>query len=509
MATAAQNVSQLPRPLGWFREFFKEELAPYPGRAALVARMVICATLVMILTMTFRIPYGSQGALFTLIISRENPRATMRAVRAIFITFAFSVVYILIGAMFSSGDPMLRMLWIIGSLFIIFYAISAMTDYVAATSFGILVAVTIPLWDQHIAAELKVENTLWAFLQTAMACGITLLVELVLRPEDDLSRSIADRLASVEKLLNSYNADSLVDEQTERKITSLAMVGTSRLRRILKHSSHSQHYREQMGAVVALVGRLVDLAANLTYLSIQLSDYDRKRMRKLAESLASIRADLLSGRVPRLIGLPGEDEPSHAVPLLREMEGTVLLIPEVFAGSQSLSVYAPPLSGDPPSRLFVQDALSNSEHIKFGLKRLPGSEPMLHRLHFSCLAGNQHCSRHMLVDRADHHRYIPSEAGLTSHRRYRGRCHFGNRGSGVYPASPRFDRRVYTPLHSSHRHGCLDHNIRPTPFIFRGPACPCVLCHQPAGIQNTDVTCGGKRPCCRHFARPLHDVACL
>jgi multidrug resistance protein MdtO len=114
MAIAAQNVSHMSRPLAWFREFLKEELAPYPGRAALVARMVICATLVMILTMTFRIPYGSQGALFTLILSRENPRATMTAVRSIVITFAFSVVYILIGAMFSLGDPMLRSLWSLG-----------------------------------------------------------------------------------------------------------------------------------------------------------------------------------------------------------------------------------------------------------------------------------------------------------------------------------------------------------------------------------------------------------
>jgi multidrug resistance protein MdtO len=40
---------------------------------------------------------------------------------------------------------MLRLLWIIGTLFVIFYAISAMTDYVAATGFGILIAITISL----------------------------------------------------------------------------------------------------------------------------------------------------------------------------------------------------------------------------------------------------------------------------------------------------------------------------------------------------------------------------
>ena len=46
MEAVAQPVIEEPRPLAWFREFLKEELAPYPGRDKLVARMVIAATLV-------------------------------------------------------------------------------------------------------------------------------------------------------------------------------------------------------------------------------------------------------------------------------------------------------------------------------------------------------------------------------------------------------------------------------------------------------------------------------
>jgi multidrug resistance protein MdtO len=119
MATSAQNLPEPWEPLVSFRHFLKEELAPYPGRAALVARMVICATLVMILTMTFRIPYGMHGAVFTLIITRESPRATLKHVRTVIITFAFSAVYIFIGALFSLDDPTLRLLWIIGTLDIV------------------------------------------------------------------------------------------------------------------------------------------------------------------------------------------------------------------------------------------------------------------------------------------------------------------------------------------------------------------------------------------------------
>jgi multidrug resistance protein MdtO len=371
MATVAQNVSQSSPPLAWFRELLKEELRPYRGRAALVARMVIAATLVMIITMTFRIPYGLVGGLFTFLISRESPRATVRAVTGIVLAFALATIYILIGAMFSLGDPILRLLWVIGTLFIMFYAISVITNYTAAIAFGILIIFTIPLWDMHIPAELKVEFTLWALLQMAIGSAVTLLVELVfagLRPRDDLARSIAERLESVEDVLNCYATDCPVDERTKKNITRLVMVRTSMLRSMLRRSGYARHYGEQMGAVVALVGRLVDIAANLTYLRLQVPDNDRKRVRGLAESIARIRADLLSGRVPPPIAPPGENEASPAVPLLREMETTVSLIPQVFAGSQSLSAFIPSSVGDPPVRLFVLDALSNSDHLKFGLR---------------------------------------------------------------------------------------------------------------------------------------------
>src|SRR5258707_6068616 len=367
MATTAQNLPEPWDPLVSFRGFVKEELAPYPGRVALVARMLICATLVMIITMTFRIPYGMHGAVLRLIISRESPRATMRAVRTIVIAFAFSAVYIFIGALFSLDDPTLRLLWIIGTLFIAFYAISAMTDYVAATGFGILIALTISLWDMHVPAELKVENTLWAFAQTAMACAITLLVELVFsgfRRGDDLRRSIAERLASVGELLDLLAADQPVDNRTKKSLTRLALTGTSSLRQIVQVSPYSLDYREQMEAVVTLVGRVVDIAANLAYFRIQSSDNDRKRLGTLSQHIANLRADLLSARIPPRIEFSGSAE----VSLLREMERTTTPIPDVFASSNDFTANPTPQSDDSPVRLFARDALSNSDHIKFGLK---------------------------------------------------------------------------------------------------------------------------------------------
>ena len=372
MEAVASSVTEWPPPLAWLRGFLKEELAPYPGRGTLVARMVVAATLVMLITMTFRLPFGVQ-AIYALVIARETHWATVRAVKMVILVLALATGYVIVGTMVSLGDPMLRTLWVIVSLFIAFLAIRTISDYGAAVGFGILVALSIPILDEHISTELKVTQTLWAAGQTSLAAIIAALVALFfagLKPGDFLGRSIAERLASVEDLLNCYAAGRPAEENTAKHLTRMVMLGTSALRRTIQRSGYSPHYAEQMGVVVSLVGRLVDLAGGLVSLDVRVSEEDRKRIQTLAQSIAGLRTDLLGRRVPRLADLPVEGATAQTVPLLPHLERTVALIGEVLVGSKSLTAYVPPLSdeGDPPQSLFVCDALSNPEHIKFAAK---------------------------------------------------------------------------------------------------------------------------------------------
>jgi len=371
MATAAQRISNAPSPLVWFWKFLKEELAPYPGRAELVARIVIAATIVMILTMTFRIPFGAYAAIYTFLISRESPRQTVRSAMTEVVVFVCAALYILVGAMMFVNHPMFRLLWIVATLFIMFYALNTMTNYIAAVRFGWLIVITIPLWDMRIPAEAKLEEMLWAVGAITLASLAAVGVELLfagLRAGDEFVSPLAERLAAVEDLLDFYSKGESANKETEKRIIHLAMLGTSRLRRILQRSGYAPHYAEQMGAVVVLIGRLVDIAANPTHLVIYNSDEDRTRIRDLAQSIAGIRADLLRGTIPAPI--PCATGVLPAAPLLSEMERTVCLIPQVFASSQPLSTYAStyPGTGDPPLTLFVRDAWSNPEHIEFALK---------------------------------------------------------------------------------------------------------------------------------------------
>ncbi|QNI33526.1 FUSC family protein [Alloacidobacterium dinghuense] len=373
MATVTQTLPERPSPLIWLKDFLKEELAPYPGRGALVARMVIAATVVMVITMTFKIPFGAYGAIYAFTISRDSTEATVTAAKTAIIAFILSGSYILIGAIFFAGEPFPRMLWVIGTFFLLFFALSATTNYFAANRFAYLVAVTIPLWDRHVPAGTQVEDTLWAIFGVMIASLLTVAFELIfshLKPWDDLVESIAERLRAVEVVLNTDGGAHPVDPAARKTITRYSMLGTSRLRRILQRSTYSAQYAERMSAIVALTGRLVDLTAVLAYLEISIpDDASRKRIRTLAAGVADIRTNLLNGKLPSPIAFESEEAAARSVPLLVEIQRTVSQISEIFSHSPSISPYArTEISTEKPWKLFVPDAFSNPDHIKFGLR---------------------------------------------------------------------------------------------------------------------------------------------
>jgi len=371
MAALAQNVPKSPRSLAWFPQFLRQELAPYPGRFETVVRMVMAATLVMIVCVTFRIPYAFEGAIYTFIISRENPTATLKSAGMTFLFVGIGAAYILLSVGFVINVPILHFLWVIGSFFLSFYALSAMTNYGAASTFAVVIAVGVPIWDRHVSAETNVEDTLWLTLAVSVGAVVVAAIEPAfahVNPGDDIVLPIAERLSAVEKLLSFYGEDRPVDQATERTITRLELLGTSTLRRILRRAAYSPEYTLQMGGVVALVGRLVDIAAALIQLSFPISASDQKQLRNLAVTVARIRTDVITRRIPGAIQFDPDDELSPGVPLLREMEKLVELIPQAFAGSRPTDEYVPSSDDIPGINLVSPDAFVNPEHLKFALK---------------------------------------------------------------------------------------------------------------------------------------------
>ena len=360
----------LPRPLTWLRKFLKHELAPYPGRALTVARMVLAVTLVMIICNTFRIPYAFVGAIYALLISRESPRATLNSAGTILILFAAGVAYVLVTVQCVIGSPVLHFLWNITSLFLAFYTLAIVTNYGAFVALALVIAVAVTIWDRHMPPHTNVADTLWLFLAALIAVAVTSGVELAfrrIRPGDDIIGPVAERLAAVHSLLTCYAEGRPLDQATQEKVSRFGMLGTSTMRRGLWRSDYSPQYRMQMSGVIALVGRLVDLTTALTELRFESAGIDREHLRTLAAAVASTRSDLLDRRIPDSIQVAAEEEP-HRVPLLREIENTVALIPQAFAGSRSMDEHQQQPEEMPASMLLVADAFVNPEHLRFALK---------------------------------------------------------------------------------------------------------------------------------------------
>ena len=204
--------------------------------------------------MVFRLPYGAYSAFYVFQLrAKASARRSTRRRRSSPLS-ELQREYALIGAMLVLGDPGLRLLWVIATLFVMFYAVSTLTNYGASLRLGYLLAIVIPQFDHRISAEAKIEAILWAAFALSLATGIALWVELLLlklTEPADLAGLLDRRLACVEEVLEAF-AQGRNPDEAKRELSRFSKLGTSRLREILQRSS-SRHDREQMGAVIGLV----------------------------------------------------------------------------------------------------------------------------------------------------------------------------------------------------------------------------------------------------------------
>ncbi len=379
MATAApvsptvtfQKAPQRGTYARWLWNFLVSELTPYPGRGSVVARMVISATLVMIAIMTFHIPGAALGAYYTLNIPRDSPRSSLKAASISIAAFAAGTVYVVFGVMLFVDSPVTHFLWVVGSLFVVFYVLSVTSVYNAAIGFGFLVSIAIPLWDRSGSTNSKVSGTLFTFLAVAVGCVIAVAVEYVAaaftHSGDRILAGVADRLLTVERLLHCYEQRLKPERTTVARLEQYATIGTGALRQLLGQARYAPAYLGQLGAVIALTGRLTDLAAVMTEASHMPGAEDVSRVRALRLRLQRMRRSLLRQQVPQVLSVEPMRPASAAMPLLSEMERCVVLISQGFAGDP-VEVHLPGAGEGKAAPLFARDAFTNPEHVKFAIR---------------------------------------------------------------------------------------------------------------------------------------------
>lgn len=352
----------------WFVDFLRSELAPYPGRGLLVARMVISATITMILIMTFRIPGGAVGPLYAFIISRENLVSSAKSALNVSIAFGACALFVPIGGRMFGSIPLTHFCWEAVSIFLIFFLIRTLDNYTIASGIGLIGTTALAIWYLPGPAERNVELTLWGVLAPTIGAAVTIAVEAVFhafQKQDELTLGIHHRLKTIEDLLRCLADCEVIPADLDRRITQEAMVGVGGLRRFVTRSNYTRIYRAQMNAVVSLTGRSVDFAAAIAHTTPELGPADQQVARELAQQLASIQQCMKDGCSPPV--LEWVATPS-TLPLLRELEEMFSLIPKVLEGSASLEEFeAFTERVQPQSRIFVRDAFQNPEHLRYAL----------------------------------------------------------------------------------------------------------------------------------------------
>ncbi len=369
MASTTVRLPHAARFTAWFPDFLRKELAPYPGRFAIAARMVIAATLTAILIVTFHIPGGAIGALCALILSRENLISTARSGLSLLAAFLIGGLFIPIGARLFASVPITHFLWEAASLFLAFFLLKTLTNYAMATGLSLVATNILSIWYLPGPAGRNVELTLWQVGAALIGVLVTLGVEVVFHAiyrGDEIMDGVGIRLQLMEDLMESYAADRPQSAETGRGLAQYAIVGMGALRRHIARTADEPLHRMRTSALVSLTGRSIDFAAALSATVSHLGPPERARAARLAQRIAEIRRCLQTN------GQPGNWEPESngvaGTPLLSELEAMISLIPSVFSGESSIDPRLAVLESTPSSsRIFIDDAFSNPEHVRYAL----------------------------------------------------------------------------------------------------------------------------------------------
>jgi multidrug resistance protein MdtO len=358
MVSEPIHIPHAERFTDWFPDFLKKELAPYPGRGSLVARMVISATLTMILIITWRIPGGYIGALTAFLFSRESLVSTARSALFMIAAFLIGGLFIPFGAQLLASTPEKHFLWIGCSIFLAFFLLRCLTNYGVAIGLGIVIANVVGIWYLPGPAERNVELTLWLIDATIIGALVTLCVEVVfyaVHRRDELLEGLDSRLALTEELMASYADGRPVSPATEAGLAQFAIVGASALTRRLARAGYAQLYRTRMITLVSLVARCIDFAAALADAFPSLPDGNQERAARLKRSIADIRLCLRTHGQPCVATL--EPRPSPGTPLLSEIEAMVSLMPSIFSDEHATDPTLEPIEDTPSAtRIFIPDA---------------------------------------------------------------------------------------------------------------------------------------------------------
>lgn len=177
MNGAAGNPQIESSRLARFADFLIHELAPYPGRFAIVLRITAASTLAMIIVLAFKIPFAALGIFYILAISHRNLSSTLRDGVNILLANAAGIAVLILGSVLFADLPLMHFLFAVLCFFLVFFLTRTLKSYSTAFGFCVIIAAVFPMWDLPYPAWLNVGDTLWIGWGVSLCTIVTMATE--------------------------------------------------------------------------------------------------------------------------------------------------------------------------------------------------------------------------------------------------------------------------------------------------------------------------------------------
>ena len=223
--------------------------------------------------------------------------------------------------------------------------------------------------------ELMVRASLWLWPIFALGIATSVAVNLLIAPGDPatlLREELGSRVQAAEDALARQLGAPTREPETTPSLATLVTAGMARMLALLRsavivHPSLKRRHGQQ-SALITLADRLVTAAAALELAaSAPLRPAERTRLQRVADECGRVRRALATGcapePAPRTAAAYAADGPAQ--PVLVELEHVVDLLRNAL---ESEDVPAEAAALPEPRRLFVPDAFTNPEYLRYALK---------------------------------------------------------------------------------------------------------------------------------------------
>jgi multidrug resistance protein MdtO len=356
------------RPDSWV-ETLRASLAPTPGRLNATLRILVATTIVLVTSMTLQVPSIAISLFIVLMLANQN--SVVAAIEGILIvvtvTLAAGLTILLLR--FTLDHSMLRLVTMALAFFLCMYFARVFVVGPAGTLVAVFVTLTLASVDLFPSSEAIVRNGLWTWVAVVYPAAVTVGVNFLLLPDDPephLRREVAARLRAVARAAG----DAQINEAKTagKALAGFASAGSRPLLNLMRlaeiRNPAVRALRSERAARILVLERLVQSAALLPDLAISPAPGQKARLERVAAASDSFATSTVESKrletIPLIPASHADDVRSALTPVLAQLEELI----DEFAVAER------PPADRPASmmRLFVPDALTNANYVRFGLK---------------------------------------------------------------------------------------------------------------------------------------------